>query len=270
MSIVAMTDRTGILINSPLIYAIASIRFAPWPLLAKKIEEIHDELREITPLIQTIQMQSSIHGMQSENVTKLWMLLSSNRKLGIHLASDQLLVFSSEYSRYTEFESVLRTCLNVLLKHMRFMDVTNTGVRYVDHIKVKDNESRKQYISERLLSASFSGITDIGCVYFGSYKSGDYDLKIRCTSQPDSPTIPEDMIGLLAMSSEPTSTLGLDMLNDGVLLDIDAYKVYPTPTRMDKEVLLEQLKNLHHIANDFFRQNDVCTDYAFKTWKGET
>lgn len=264
-----MTDRTGILTNSPLIYAIASIRFAPWPLLAKKIEEIHDDLREITPLIQTIQVQSGIFGMQGENLTKLWMLLSSDRHLGIHLASDQLLVFSSRYSRYTEFESVLDKCLSVLLEHMRFMDITYTGVRYIDHIKVKDGENRKEYISERLLTMPFSGIIDNGCVYFGSYKSGEYDLKVRCTSQPDSLAIPEDMIGLLTMSSEPGNTLRLETLNSGVLLDIDSHKIYPTPERMNQGTLLAQLKDLHRIANDFFRHNDVCTDYAFKTWKGE-
>lgn len=264
-----MTDRTGILTNSPLIYAIASIRFAPWPLLAKKIEEIHDDLRDITPLIQTIQMQSGIAGIQGENVTKLWMLLSSDRKVGIHLAPDQLLVFSSQYSRYTEFEPVLETCLSVLLKHMRFMDITSTGVRYVDHIKVKDSENRKDYISERLLTANFSGIIDNGCVYFGSYKSEGYDFNVRCTSQPNLLAVPEDMIGLLSMSSEPNNALRLDMLNNGILLDIDAYKFYPIPTRTDKDVLLKQLKDLHCVANDFFRHKDVCTDYAFNTWKGE-
>lgn len=271
MSGIAMTDRTGILPNSPLIYAIASIRFAPWPLLAKKIDEIHDDLREATPLIQTIQIQSVSPVSQGENVTKLWMLLSSDRKLGVHLASDQLLVFSNNYNRYIEFEAVLEKCLSVLLKqeHMRFMDVTNTGVRYIDHIKVEEGEDRKMYISEHLLTANFSGITDVGCVYVGSYKSGDYDLRVRCTSQPDALAVPEDMIGLLTMSSEPASTLRLDKLKDGILLDIDAYKVYTTPTRMNKDAVLDQLRNLHQIANDFFRHNNVCTDHAFKTWKGD-
>jgi hypothetical protein len=39
---------------------------------------------------------------------------------------------------------------------------------------------------------------------------------------------------------------------------------------MNKEAVLDQLRNLHQIANDFFRHNNVCTDYAFKTWKGDT
>lgn len=264
-----MTDRAGILPNSPLIYAIASIRFAAWPLLAKKIDEIHDELREITPLIQTIQIQAGIPGIQGENVTKLWMLLSSDRSLGIHLAPDHFLVFCTKYTRYSEFEATLSKCLNVLLKHMRFMDVINTGIRYVDHIKLKNGENRKQYISENLLATSFSGLTDVGCVYAGSYKSGEYDLQVRCISQPDSLAVPEDMIGLLSMSADPSSTLRLETLKNGILLDMDAIKAYPTPTRMDIKELLEQLKNSHQIANAFFRHNDVCTDYAFKTWKGE-
>lgn len=266
---IAMTERTGILKNSPLIYAIASIRFAAWPLLSKKIEEIHDDLREDTPLIQAIQIQGGIPGMQSENVTKLWMLLSSDRTLGIHLASDQLLVFCNKYCRYTEFETVLEKCLSVLLKHMRFMDVTNTGVRYIDHIRLKEGEERKMYVSGHLLTANFSGISNVGCIYIGSYKSGEFDLRVRCTSQPDAVAVPEDMISLLTMSSDPGGVLKLDMLKDGILLDIDAYKVYSTPTRMSQEVVLNQLRNLHQTANDFFRHNDVCTDYAFKVWKGE-
>jgi uncharacterized protein (TIGR04255 family) len=272
MSGIAMTNRTGILPNSPLLYVIASIRFASWPLLAQKIAEIHDELREITPLIQTIQVQSVIPGGSGQNVTNLWMLLSSDRKLGIHLAHDQLLVFSSTYNRYTEFEDVLKKCLSVLLKqeHMRFIDVTNTGVRYIDHIETKEGEDHKKYISERLLTTNFSGIIDVGCIYVGFYKSRNYNLRVRCTTQPDALAVPEDVIGLLTMSSEPGSTLKLDKLNDGILLDIDAYEVYSTPTRMNEETVLEQLRNLHEVANDFFRHKDVCTDYAFQTWKGET
>ncbi|MBF6647173.1 TIGR04255 family protein [Methylobacter sp. BlB1] len=268
-----MTDRSGILPNSPLVYTLASIRFAAWPLLAKKIDEIHDELRDCTPLIQTIQVQSVSHGgisgMQSESVTTLWMLLSSDRSLGIHLAPDQLLIFSKKYTSYIDFEAVLDRCLSILLKHMRFIDVISTGVRYVDHIKIKDGEEHANYITDRLLTPTFPGFTDVGCIYVGSYKSGDYDLRVRCTSQPDALAVPEDIISTLSMSLEPGSPLKLDTLKNGILLDIDAYKVYTTPTRMDKDVVLKQLDVLHQTANKFFRHDSVCTDYAFKTWKGE-
>lgn len=269
-----MTDRTGILKKSPLVYALASIRFAPWPLMAKKIDEIHDELRDHTPLIQNIQVQNipihtSFSGGQVETVTNIWMLLSSDRSLGVHLAPDQLLVFSKKYTNYTAFEQVLDKCLDVLLKRMRFMDVTSTGVRYVDHIKIKDGEDRKKYITERLLITNFSGFDDVGCTYFGSYKSDDDNLVVRCTSQPDALDVPEDMLSILSMSNEPGKQLIVEKLKSGILLDIDANNIYSEPKRMDKKEVLTKLKNLHQKANTFFRHDSVCTDYAFSTWKGE-
>ena len=269
-----MTDRKGILKNSPLVYALASIRFAPWPLMTKRIEEIHDELRDLTPLIQNIQFQNiSIHtsfsGGQVEPVTNIWMLLSSDRSLGVHLAPDQLLVFSKKYTDYTAFEQVLDKCLNVLLGRMRFMDVISAGVRYVDLIKVKDGEDCNKYITKHMLLANFSGFDDVGCIYAGSYKSGDDNLIVRCTSQPDAPAIPEDMLSILSMSNEPGKPLIIEKLKNGILLDIDAQKTYSEPQRMDKDKVLTKLKNLHQKANTFFRHDSVCTEYAFKTWKDE-
>jgi uncharacterized protein (TIGR04255 family) len=63
------------------------------------------------------------------------MLLSADRSLGIQLAPDQMLVFTKEYIRYSDFEKILSRVLDELLKLMRFIDVNNMGVRFIDHIK---------------------------------------------------------------------------------------------------------------------------------------
>jgi hypothetical protein len=65
-----MPDRSGILKTSPLAYMLASIRFAPWPLLAERFPLIQDALRDIVPLINEIQMQIPTAGsMQPEFTT---------------------------------------------------------------------------------------------------------------------------------------------------------------------------------------------------------
>lgn len=270
-----MIDRTGILKNSPLIYTLASIRFASWPLMAKKIDEIHDELRDITPLINRIQVQKiGVDGQaltQGEDATlKAWMLMSSDRSHGIQLSPDQLLFFSSKYSHYADFEKILAKGLEVLLKHMRFMDVTNMGARYVDHIKVRDGEQPKDYISEGLLPATFARLERVGGITMGVYKSGEAELRVHCISQPVALTVPEDLIGVLAMIQEPGRPLKLEALKKGeMLLDMDAIKSNSEPQRLDKQAILNQLKSLHQVANAFFRHESVCTEYAFKVWKGE-
>lgn len=266
-----MIDRTGILKNSPLVYALASVRFASWPFVAKKIDEIHDELRDIAPLIQHIQVQPlglSGQAVQAEGATSaVWMLLSSDRSYGFHLAPDQLLVFTRKYRRYAEFEAIFNKGLEVLLKFMRFVDVTNTGVRYVDHIKMREGEKFRDYISKSLLPADFSGLHRVGGIVTGIYTVDEVELRVRCVTQPDTMSVPEDLIGVLAMAHEPGKRLQLNVLTGSeFLLDIDAIKNFPAPQRLDKQAILDQLNLLHQVANKFFRHEDVCTERAFKVW----
>jgi uncharacterized protein (TIGR04255 family) len=243
--------------------------------MANKISEIHDELRDIVPLIQHIQVQPidlSGQVVHAEGAAPgVWMLMSSDRSHGLHLAPDQLLVFSSKYRRYADFEKVIDKGLEVLLKHMRFVDVTSTGVRYIDRIKIRENEKFQDYINESLLPADFAGLDRVGGLITGVYKDNDVELRVRCVTQPDVLSVPEDMIGVLAMVQEPGKPLQLNMLtNREFLLDMDAIKNYPEPQRMDnKQDLLQQLKLLHQVANKFFRHKDVFNGYAFKVWKGE-
>lgn len=243
--------------------------------MAKKIDEIHDELRETTPLIHRIQIHQQVEsgvrpGMPGEMVTSnVWMLMSSDRSLGIHLAPDQLLVFSNTYSRYAEFEKILDKCLDVLFKHMRsIMDVTSLGVRYVDLIKPLKGEVRGDYVMDRLLPADFDGLEAVGGMSIGTYKVDEAELRVRCITQPDALAIPEDMISLLAMSQDPGIQLKLETLGNGILLDIDAVKSYSKPERMIKQGVLDQLGSLHQTSNAFFRHKSVCKERAFEVWKG--
>lgn len=269
-----MTSRTGILKNSPLIYALASIRFAPWPLMAQKIDEIHDELRDITPLINRIQVEQigasgQFVGQNENAIPAQWVFISSNRMYGFILAPDQLLFFSREYTRYADFASSVERGLNVLFKHMRFMDITNMGVRYVDHIKVIEGKVPSDYVAASLLPAEFDQLDLVGGTSMGSYRSGDAELRVRCTSQLGAPFIPEDMISLLVMTQEPGRPVELDLLKiNEILLDMDAVKAYPTLRMNEAQDILAQLNNLHQEANKFFRRKDVCTDFAFDSWRG--
>lgn len=271
-----MIDRSGILPKSPLVYSLASIRFAPWPLMSKKIDEIHDELREITPLIHRIQVQQAAPVGASAQVSEslaqsFWMLMSSDRKLGIQISPDQLLVFSRSYKRYANFEKILEKGLDVLLKHMRhIIDVSNMGVRYVDHVKTKSEENLELYISEKLLPPTFGHLNKIGGIVVSVYSAQDCELRIRSMTQPDMPAIPEDLLGLFAMAQEPGKPFSILPLAKGeMILDMDAVKVFPEARRMSKGEILGELRGLHNEANAFFRHEDVFTDHAFRVWKEE-
>ncbi|AOZ13600.1 hypothetical protein AA042_13810 [Pseudomonas lundensis] len=269
-----MQERSGILKNSPLAYALASIRFAPWPLLAEKFPLIQDALRDIAPLIHEIQVQVPVGGVAAQpefTTSRMWMMLSADRSFGIQLAPDQMLVFTREYTSYAEFEIVLERVLNELLKLARFIDISTLGVRFIDHIKTGSQEELMKYVSAELLAPAFDGLEQLGGSSTTSYRKDDKELRVRYTNFPGHPSVSEDLMGLLIMTHDPAEGLKVDTLQSGeAILDMDAIFKPVKPLRVDSaDKALSHLKALHTVANDFFRHSDVCTDYAFSSWKGE-
>jgi len=272
-----MIDRTGILKHSPLVYVLASVRFAPWPLMAKKIDEIHDDLREMLPLINRVQIQR-VRPMgqfpqqrEEETHSAVWMFMPSDRSYGIQFAPEQLLMCCKKYTRYADFEKILAGVFDVLLKHMRFVDVTNVGVRYVDHIKARQGKDLEYYITPGLLPADIKGMKKRGGMVTGSYVLGETELRVRSIAQPGSLSVPEDLVSIIAMIHAPNTPLRLETLKTReMLLDIDSVQNHVSPERMEKDGVLSSLKSLHEKANTFFRHESVCTENAFKDWKGDS
>ncbi|MFQ2401838.1 TIGR04255 family protein [Aeromonas dhakensis] len=271
-----MTNRSGILQNSPLVYALTSIRFAPWPLLTERFPQIQDAFRDIAPLINEIQVQVPTHGvsMQPEFTTsKMWMLLSADRKLGIQLSSDQVFIFSRGYTSYNNFEIVLERVLTELLRQMRFIDINAMGVRFIDHIKTSSQEELQKYVSAQLLAPKFDGFEQLGGSSMTSYQCGeDKELRVRYTNFPGQPSISEDLMGVIFLAQDPTIGVNIDPLKHGeALIDMDAIQQLKLPLRVSTTAqALAHLRELHSVANNFFRHKDVFTDYAFSAWKGES
>lgn len=264
-----MTDRKGILKKSPLVYTIASVRFTTWRLLSKKIDEIHDELRDILPIIQDIRIRHQVD--QNAPEEKAWMLMPSDRSFGVQIAPNQMLLIHKKYLRYSSnFEEILGRVLDILAKHMRFIDVTNMGVRYIDHIKLRNNDHKSDYINEKFLPPDVDDFENRGGLVMGTYKTQNSVLRVQCNSQTGSLSVPHDIIPLLAMCQDAGQPLQFKALEKNeMILDIDSLINRQTPERMTNSQIKENLFKLHQEANTFFRHESVCTDHAFKVWKGE-
>jgi uncharacterized protein (TIGR04255 family) len=263
-------NRTGVLQSSPLTHVLASVRFAPWPLIVQKINEIQDELRDITPQMRRIEMRPvGNEGDGRGDPIRAWMLLSADGSYGVQFSGDQFFAFTTKYSRYAQFEEMLRKALTVLQKQMRFMDVMQNGVRYVDLIKARANESIQDYIAPALLSPRLNGFDAVGGTVTGIYKSGENELRVRCISQQGSPSVPEDLIAVQTIIAPQPASVQIPLLGpQSLILDFDSYRRYPQMQRMNSEQILTELRTLHTEANQAFRNPELCTDHAFKVWKG--
>lgn len=263
-------ERTGILPESPLILAVASVRFTPWPMLSKKIEEIAEELRIVLPLFQPLVLQQErSQGNTQFDAIPIWMLMTADRSAAVQLSHGQILVISSRYTDFAEFSNLISKVVSAFFNRMKFVDCTSMGVRYVDHIQPLSAESLGQYVHSGLLAPEFEGFARQGGNNLSFYRDGEAELRVRCVSQSGFMVIPEDLIPLMAMINKPGQQLQIPTLNlNECVLDMDALIEYETPLRInDQETILEKLTELHCISNRFFRHPHVFTDHAFNVWK---
>lgn len=270
-----MTNRNGILLHSPLTHAIASVRFAPWANLPNKIAEIQDELRDIAPLLNAVQIQTdpSLPGQHSPtggpHIAQAWLLMALDKSFCIQFAPDQLLMFTTKYNRFSDFSSTYKRALTVLLKHMRFVDVINMGVRYIDKITAKPDEKISDYISEKWLPPTLSGHDRAGGTVFGEYTKDSTRLRVTAQSLPNALPVPNDILGMLLMSQGPGSEIQFQGTSEkDLILDMDSVTTFSPPRRMEVEIVITNLDRLHSVANDFFRNSDAITDHAFRVWQG--
>lgn len=263
-----MVDRSGILPGSPLVLSLASIRYAPWPTVAKFINEIHEELRDTFPLIQQMYVQQVSLGGVSEQ-TSLWMLISADRTKSLQITQDQILVATTDYTRYEEFEKLVGAVLGALIARMKFMHFMNIGVRYVDHVRPVAGEALSLYLCPALFAPQFAGMNAMGGVTYAAYEVNGVELRVRCTTQPGLPAMPEDLVAFLAMVNPSPGQFQIKQLGFGeCTMDLDAVLQLGVPSRIeDGEIILSKLNQLHNTANDFFRRQGVFTDHAFEVWK---
>lgn len=226
-------------------------------------------MREIAPLMNAIQIESMTPG---GGVVKndTWMLMASDKSYCFQFAHDQLLMFTTKYTKFSDFKSKYEKALSVLLNHMRFVDVLNMGVRYIDKITTKPNENIAQYISEAWLPPKIAEHNSVGGTIAGEYRKENYRLRVSVQSTPGALPIPHDILGLIMMTQQPNSEIQIRGTGENeVILDLDAISLFEAPKRMDTSSVLTELDSLHCVANDFFRHKDVLTEHAFRTWKGE-
>lgn len=267
-----MTNRTGTLAKSPLKYVVASIRFAPWPMMAKKMDEIQNELREVLPVMHHIRLESAEGQAQAMGLAQeAWMLAAADKNYCVQISKDQVIFFTAAYTNYKDFCEKNSRALKVLYKFMNFIDVTNAGTRYIDHVKPRDNEKKSDYICKKFLAPAVKDFSSSGGQIVSEYIFEDYKLRVNVLGIPGAFPIPPEMISIPVILNGPEKPFQVESLGaEEFIVDMDAVAIYTTPKRLTYQDLESILEQLHSVAHKFFRHTDVFTDHAFNVWKGES
>lgn len=258
------TNPAILLRRSPLVYVLAQIRFSAIVKIEKFIPDIQETLRHkgFPKFGQGHVSELTFEPNSDPKLTKIdrWEFQNRDGSLGFLLTPGFLVIHTSKYSTFEEFESNIRTGLNVLNDIAMPSLVERVGLRYVDLIQPRPEEGFEVYLKSGLLGLEekefgsrnsfhryeFSGQTDLG------------RLVIRWSQNADSVYLPPDL-------SPSTLIHNVNITRGSVvgLLDLDHFTV--TTSDFDPESIITNLQSLHDNLDRAFRA--AVTPKALEIWE---
>lgn len=251
--------------KSPLVYVVTQVRFSAVVSVEKFVPDIQEKLRHLGfPRFLRSQMPeiSFIMGESAPKVAFMPRFEFQNKEgsLGIVLTSNNFAIHTNGYKTYEDFEKYIATAIEVINGAMSLSIVERIGLRYVDLVRLKENETWKHYLKEGLLGLDPAKVGVKS--WMSKFESlGDTEigkLLIRC-GQTELPLPPDLQPPTLKYS------VSLNPGEIGTLLDCDHFS--ETTMDFESKAVLAKIGDLHDHIDRAFRNS--VTSHALKTWGGE-
>ena len=259
--------------NAPVYYALAQAHFNPVAAMSKYVDQIQDRLRrEGYPLFEPQQVTHLVvpgpgQAQQSDpqiTHTVSWLITRSDRTAGFILAPSAITYHTTHYETHNEFIPALLRGLAAVHEVVALDHVSRLGLRYLDAVLPRTNETVEQYLVGGLHGIEFNA-------------TRRYTLTESVFGTETGPLVPTGT--LVARVHRMTAPLGFpaDMQPNGLtvspkfglqearahaVIDTDHFVESPMPIDTDK--LGEQLLSLHATIQSVF--NTTTTDHARAAW----
>jgi uncharacterized protein (TIGR04255 family) len=258
------------LAKAPLVHALAQVRYASVLGISSFITGIQEGLsRAGFPRFERSEVQNIVLAPTSApRVDKIsrWDFLSRDRRTGVVISPDFVVLQTSNYDTFGGFGQSLREVLNIFASKVdAHVLVERLGVRYVDLVRLGEGETFSQYLKPGLVGFPFEslGNKDMTKILSGTQsvaqmKDGSV-LVVRCSQVDNGQFLPPDLFpsGLeYGVSLRPNERVAI--------LDFDHY----TTVDMDlvPEAVVTRLNGLHTGANAAFRAS--LLPHALEAWGG--
>ncbi len=189
-----------------------------------------------------------------------WEFLSKENTLSILIDTSSVVVQTSAYTRFEDFESSVKIALATLAEHTKPVLVHRIGLRYVDLIQPGDKKSFRDYVQAPLLGVDLSAHgSRLAHVVESLIQTSDQTKLIaRYTEASSGLAFPVDMLPVsLSLRHDPRRPKPF------ALLDTDHYMEQTFD--FDTDAILEKLGALHDGLDQIFRQ--LVTPLALEEWK---
>jgi uncharacterized protein (TIGR04255 family) len=259
--------------NAPVYYALAQAQFNPVAAMAKYVDQIQDRLRregyplfepqQVTHLIVPGPGQTQQTAPQIEQ-SVIWLITRADRTAGFILAPSAISFHTTHYDTHNEFIPELLRGLAVVHGVATLDHVSRLGLRYLDAVLPRADESVEQYLVGGLHGIVFNA-------------TQRYKLTESVFGTDTGPLVQTGT--LVTRVHRMTAPLGFppDMQPNGLMInpmfevtesrahaviDTDHYVEGRMPIDMAR--LAEQVRSLHATIKSVF--GATTTDHARETW----
>jgi uncharacterized protein (TIGR04255 family) len=144
----SIVDKYKKLEKQPLKFVLAEFRFSQIQQIGEYIPRIQEALRKSYPLPdksneQNIQVDPN--GI-SVSTSESWLFRSANKKSVIGINQDRLVFYTSNYSRFEQFEESCKQALEILTEIVEPTLILRIGLRFSDLVVVEENEVISQLV----------------------------------------------------------------------------------------------------------------------------
>jgi uncharacterized protein (TIGR04255 family) len=248
--------------KSPLVYVVTQVRFSAVMSVEKFVPDIQEKLRHRGfPRFLRSQVPefAFVLGESAPKVTFMERFEFQNREetLGIVLTSNNFAVHTNDYRTYEDFEKSIETAIEIINGAMNLSIVERIGLRYVDLVRLKKNETWMHYLQPGLLGLDpakvgvkswTSKFESLGATVIGK-------LLIRCGQTEQA--LPADL-----QSPTLKYSITLKPREVATLLDCDHFS--EETTDFEPKAVLAKIGDLHDHIDRAFRNS--VTPHALKTW----
>ncbi len=235
--------------------------------MANYIPKIQDRLRLAGyPVNASAQYQEIAVGRQGVAAAQRahWEFLSKDRTISVVVSDGFVVVQTSSYTSFEAFLHSVAEVLEVVASTVGGLLVHRVGLRYVDLIRPRENESWDRYVREGLQGLSSPHFLDRATLHLHQIVTSTHSgtMIVRLLQNRDTAILPPDLgTQTLTFPAIPPPTPG-ELLT---LVDIDHFHECE-PEEFDRQLLERIAWPLKNASCEVFRDS-LFTDYAFEVWR---
>jgi len=262
------TTRMGSWRNPPLAYVVAEVRFSPYLTIDRHVPEFQADIRKQFPRTQeaNILRFEFTNNQPGAVQDKAWRFFTESQRIGIDLSARAMALHATEYKNFETFRETVALMLKTAEKTFPDLLVEQLGLRYIDYILPKKNESVSDYLVESLRGLQPVGAPQMDQAYFiAHYPFNNGGVNIRVVPRLASGIHLPPNFGPIEVALGDIMVEAQRRAQSQELIGcIDTDRLLPIGRKLVAEELADAFTSMHNDVSLFF--NGAISKKAKEIW----